>query len=165
MVHYRPKSPISVYKTPSYLQAKISHKANQNRAAKPTSSPLLAVQGKGAADHGQASARAAGLGQALCSGGRLRPGSPARAVSRPTHKGQRWPVANPQRGGAHRSAACGHDTRSPVRCRPRIVAPTAGVAANSAQRYRLRTDDDSGRRKAAAMARVSIFWQRTILPL
>ncbi|RWW47236.1 hypothetical protein BHE74_00046784 [Ensete ventricosum] len=34
----------SAYKTHSYLQAKIGHKANQNRAAKPTAGPLLAVQ-------------------------------------------------------------------------------------------------------------------------
>ncbi|RWW19156.1 hypothetical protein GW17_00016813 [Ensete ventricosum] len=45
MVHYRSKSLTNVYKTPLYLQAKIGHKANQNRAAKPTASPLLAVQG------------------------------------------------------------------------------------------------------------------------
>ncbi|RWW05383.1 hypothetical protein GW17_00031344 [Ensete ventricosum] len=44
MVHYRPKSPISAYKTYLYLQAKIGHKTNQTRAAKPTASPLLAVQ-------------------------------------------------------------------------------------------------------------------------
>ncbi|RRT63104.1 hypothetical protein B296_00017779 [Ensete ventricosum] len=34
----------SAYKTHSYLQAKIGHKANQNRTAKPTAGPLLAVQ-------------------------------------------------------------------------------------------------------------------------
>ncbi|RZS20367.1 hypothetical protein BHM03_00052872 [Ensete ventricosum] len=45
MVHYRPKSPTSAYKTYLYLQAKIDHKANQTQAAKPTASPLLAVQG------------------------------------------------------------------------------------------------------------------------
>ncbi|RWW45988.1 hypothetical protein BHE74_00048122 [Ensete ventricosum] len=45
MVHYRPKSPTSVYKTYLYLQANIGHKANQTRAAKPTASPLLDVQG------------------------------------------------------------------------------------------------------------------------
>ncbi|RWW71389.1 hypothetical protein BHE74_00020872 [Ensete ventricosum] len=45
MVHYRPRSPTSAYKTYLYLQAKMSHKANQTRAAKPTASPLLAVQG------------------------------------------------------------------------------------------------------------------------
>ncbi|RRT40385.1 hypothetical protein B296_00043127 [Ensete ventricosum] len=44
MVHYRPKSLTSAYKTYLYLQAKIGHKANQTRAAKPTASPLLAVQ-------------------------------------------------------------------------------------------------------------------------
>ncbi|RWW10939.1 hypothetical protein GW17_00025488 [Ensete ventricosum] len=32
------------YKTYLYLQAKMGHKANQTRAAKPTGSPLLAVQ-------------------------------------------------------------------------------------------------------------------------
>ncbi|RWW25744.1 hypothetical protein GW17_00009905 [Ensete ventricosum] len=47
MVHYRPKSPISAYKTYLYLQAKIGHKANQTRAAKPTASPLLVVQDGG----------------------------------------------------------------------------------------------------------------------
>ncbi|RWW22353.1 hypothetical protein GW17_00013459 [Ensete ventricosum] len=36
--------PTNAYKTHSYLQAKIGHKANQTRAAKPTASPLLAVQ-------------------------------------------------------------------------------------------------------------------------
>ncbi|RWV92879.1 hypothetical protein GW17_00044709 [Ensete ventricosum] len=45
MVHYRPKSPTSAYKTYLYLQAKMGHKANQTQAAKPTASPLLAVQG------------------------------------------------------------------------------------------------------------------------
>ncbi|RWW76169.1 hypothetical protein BHE74_00015761 [Ensete ventricosum] len=38
--------PTSAYKTHSYLQAKIDHKANQTRAAKPTVRPLLAVQVK-----------------------------------------------------------------------------------------------------------------------
>ncbi|RZS01751.1 hypothetical protein BHM03_00031659 [Ensete ventricosum] len=47
MVHYRPKSPTSAYKTYLYLQAKIGHKANQTRAAKPTASPLLTVQAWG----------------------------------------------------------------------------------------------------------------------
>ncbi|RZS06590.1 hypothetical protein BHM03_00037268 [Ensete ventricosum] len=37
--------PTSAYKTHSYLQAKIGHKANQTRAAKLTISPLLVVQG------------------------------------------------------------------------------------------------------------------------
>ncbi|RRT70207.1 hypothetical protein B296_00020310 [Ensete ventricosum] len=36
--------PTSAYRTHSYLQAKIGYKANQTRAAKPTASPLLAVQ-------------------------------------------------------------------------------------------------------------------------
>ncbi|RZR99638.1 hypothetical protein BHM03_00029214 [Ensete ventricosum] len=36
--------PKSAYKTHSYLQAKIGHKANQTRATKPTTSPLPAVQ-------------------------------------------------------------------------------------------------------------------------
>ncbi|RWW45428.1 hypothetical protein BHE74_00048733 [Ensete ventricosum] len=45
MVHYRPKSPTSAYKTYLYLQVKIGHKANQTWATKPTASPLLAVQG------------------------------------------------------------------------------------------------------------------------
>ncbi|RRT68505.1 hypothetical protein B296_00010469 [Ensete ventricosum] len=36
--------PTSAYKTHLYLQAKIGYKANQNRTAKPTASPLLAVQ-------------------------------------------------------------------------------------------------------------------------
>ncbi|RWW03992.1 hypothetical protein GW17_00032808 [Ensete ventricosum] len=45
MVHYRSKSPTSAYKTYLYLQAKMGHKANQTRAAKPTASLLLAVQG------------------------------------------------------------------------------------------------------------------------
>ncbi|RWW64902.1 hypothetical protein BHE74_00027824 [Ensete ventricosum] len=36
--------PTSVCKTHLYLQAKIDHKANQTRAAKPTASPLLDVQ-------------------------------------------------------------------------------------------------------------------------
>ncbi|RWW42790.1 hypothetical protein BHE74_00051620 [Ensete ventricosum] len=44
MVHYRPKSPTSAYHIYLYLQAKIGHKANQTRAAKPIASPLLAVQ-------------------------------------------------------------------------------------------------------------------------
>ncbi|RZR79001.1 hypothetical protein BHM03_00004565 [Ensete ventricosum] len=44
MVHYRPRSLTSAYKTYLYLQAKMGHKANQTRAAKPTASPLLAVQ-------------------------------------------------------------------------------------------------------------------------
>ncbi|RZR75475.1 hypothetical protein BHM03_00058779 [Ensete ventricosum] len=44
MVHYRPKSPTSAYKTYLYLQAKIGHKVNQTRAAKPTASTLLVVQ-------------------------------------------------------------------------------------------------------------------------
>ncbi|RWW04485.1 hypothetical protein GW17_00032285 [Ensete ventricosum] len=45
MVHYRPKSP-QVLTRHSYLQAKIGHKVNQTRAAKPTASPLLAVQAR-----------------------------------------------------------------------------------------------------------------------
>ncbi|RRT68807.1 hypothetical protein B296_00026325 [Ensete ventricosum] len=45
MVHYRPKSPTSAYKTYLYLQAKMGHKANQTQAVKPTASPLLVVQG------------------------------------------------------------------------------------------------------------------------
>ncbi|RWW37769.1 hypothetical protein BHE74_00057072 [Ensete ventricosum] len=45
MIHYRPKSLTSVYEIPSYLQVKIGHKVNQNRATKPTTSPPLAVQG------------------------------------------------------------------------------------------------------------------------
>ncbi|RWW79027.1 hypothetical protein BHE74_00012714 [Ensete ventricosum] len=44
MVHYRPKSP-QLLTRHSYLQAKIGHKANQTRAVKLTTSPLLAVQG------------------------------------------------------------------------------------------------------------------------
>ncbi|RRT55252.1 hypothetical protein B296_00027469 [Ensete ventricosum] len=44
MVYYRPKSP-QVLTRYSYLQAKIGHQANQTTAAKPTASPLLAVQG------------------------------------------------------------------------------------------------------------------------
>ncbi|RZR99246.1 hypothetical protein BHM03_00028752, partial [Ensete ventricosum] len=36
--------PTSAYKTHSYLQANIGHKANQTRAAKSTASPLLAIQ-------------------------------------------------------------------------------------------------------------------------
>ncbi|RRT52155.1 hypothetical protein B296_00018776 [Ensete ventricosum] len=39
-----PLHPSSAYKTYSYLQVKIGHKVNQIRAAKPTASPLLAVQ-------------------------------------------------------------------------------------------------------------------------
>ncbi|RWW58915.1 hypothetical protein BHE74_00034183 [Ensete ventricosum] len=82
-----------------------------------------------------------------------------RGSARPrlARKGQRLPAASRQRGDAHKGTVYGHGARSPVRCRLRAAT------ANGTDCYRLHNDD--GRRKGATRARVSSFWQRTILPL
>ncbi|RWV79888.1 hypothetical protein GW17_00058916, partial [Ensete ventricosum] len=88
-----------------------------------------------------------GCCQGPCRGDCMRPGPPATVV----------PATSPQRGSARRGTACGHGTRPPTRCRLRTAAPVAGVATNGAHRCRLRRGDDDDRRKAIAMARVSVF--------